>query len=54
MSCDMSVITSPVYQSNWIYKKKKITKNDELMNASATEQSYSLWLPLVSFVVDGK
>ena len=35
-------------------KKRFYTKNDELINASATEQSYSLWLPLVSFVVDGK
>ena len=48
---------SPIYQIfpvEFSLKKKTIfTKNDELIN-SATEQSYSLWLPLVSFVVDGK
>ena len=37
-----------------LLEKKKFTKNDELINAPATEQSFSLWLPLVSFVVDGK
>ena len=49
---------SPIYQTfpvEFSLEKKTIfTKNDELINASATEESYSLWLPLVSFVVDGK
>ena len=39
-----------------IKKTMIFTQNDELINASATEQFYSLWLLVasISFVVDGK
>ena len=39
-----------LFEKNW--KKKPIfTQNDELINASATEQFYSLWLIIFALLL---